>query len=68
MANIVHGSSDKAKTDWFKETANEALRDRMTVRNGKGSRPRNNHSQSFRDNYDSIFRPKKGNEDESNSE
>lgn len=27
---------------------------------GKGSRPRNNHSQSFRANYDAIFRkPKK---------
>lgn len=29
--------------------------------NGKGSRPRNNFSQKFRDNYDSIFKkPSKG--------
>jgi hypothetical protein len=27
------------------------------VQNGKGSQPRNNASQEFRDNYDEIFNP-----------
>jgi hypothetical protein len=51
----VHGNSDKSKMDWFRETADRALADRMRP-NGKGSRWRTLPTENFRDNYDDIFR------------
>jgi hypothetical protein len=56
MANVVHGSDDASKTQWFKECADAALRDRCSVTQGKGSRWRTLPNELFRDNFDSIFR------------
>jgi hypothetical protein len=72
MANVVHGSDDASKSQWFKETADAALRDRCTVTQGKGSRWRTLPNEKFRGNFDSIFKKKKPAKevapDESNSE
>lgn len=67
MPNInTRGLGDKINMDKFRDTCNEALKDRCSVRPGKGQRWRTLNNDTFRKNFDEIFnhKPKK----ESNSE
>ena len=51
MANIITNEGEL-----FRKTAADTVRTFNTVRNGKGSAPRNCFSKEYLDNYDDIFR------------
>jgi len=56
---IVHGDSDKNRTQWFKEAATDWKRKGCSVQGGKGSRWRTLPNDTYKQNYDDIFRKKK---------
>jgi hypothetical protein len=58
MANIVTGKSDKAKTEQFHKYCNAALQDRLRE-HGKGCRWRTLPTDTYKSNFDDIFRKKK---------
>ena len=53
---IVHGDSDKNRTQWFKEAAADWKRKGCSVQGGKGSRSRTDTgNKAWRDGWDAIF-------------
>lgn len=59
VANILkHGKGDKINMDTFRDNMDAALKDRMSVKPGKGARWRTLNSDRFRKNFDEIFNHK----------
>lgn len=63
MANIITNEGEL-----FRKTAADTVRTFNTVRNGKGSAPRNCFSKEYLDNYDDIFRKSDKKEKDKKSE
>lgn len=51
MANIITNEGEL-----FRKTLDDTARKFTSVKNGKGSSPRNCFSDQYKDNYDDIFR------------